>query len=218
MRTPYLAAVALCAAGCLSNDDRLGGEAVRTLPPPNVAPASTEAAARVDAVGRVVLAKNPSIGAKPLFRTIGAPQPEVFHRGTADVYITEGLVKQCTTDGMLAAALCQELGKMVAEREAVAPTAARRPERQPPPDVRVGTDSLLGTAPDGTRLRELADYDRERRAQPERLAPPDAGALARKYLVGAGYSDADFQAAAPILQAANANASFEKQMTAVPAR
>src|SRR5262249_39695897 len=79
------------------------------------------APARVDAGGRQLLAANPQVGAKPLFHTIGAPQPEVFHRGTSDVWVTEGLVRQCATDGQLAALLCLELGKMVAEREAAAP-------------------------------------------------------------------------------------------------
>ncbi|MFO0809978.1 MAG: M48 family metalloprotease [Gemmataceae bacterium] len=215
MRTVYLLVpVAFVVAGCLSDDARLGGEAVRTLPPVNATPASTEVAARVDAVGRGILAANPQIGAKSLFRTIGSLQPEIFHRGTSDVFITEGLVRQCQTDGQLAAVLCHELGKMVAEREAVAPTAARQPAVGPPPDVRVGTDSLLGMAPDMTRMRELADYDRARRDQPHRLAPPNAAALSRNYLLRAGFKDADLQAAAPLLQAANANTAFEKQLTA----
>lgn len=198
--------------GCLSDFNRGTGEPVRVQTPINAAPASTEVAARVDAVGRAVMFANPQIGAKPLFRTIGSPQPEVFHRGTADIYVTEGLVRQCTTDGQLAAVLCHELGKMVAEREAMSPTSLRQPERYLPPEVPVGSDSILGTAPDQVRLRELADFDRERKVQQNRLPPPDAAALSRNYLLRAGYQDADLQAAAPLLQAANANTAFEKQM------
>src|SRR5438105_4730924 len=62
------------------------------------APAAKELALRVDRVGREVLASNPNIGLKPLFATIGAPQPEIFHQGTSMVHVTEGLVKQCPGD------------------------------------------------------------------------------------------------------------------------
>src|SRR5437867_4663009 len=79
-------------------------------------PVSTAAAARVDTLGRQILVANPQIGAKPLFSTIGTPQPALFHKGTAEILITEGLVKQCASDGQLAALLCHELGEMVSER------------------------------------------------------------------------------------------------------
>src|SRR5437879_3739195 len=112
----------LAAAGCFSFDEPRQDAFFRHAEPmttlPTLSPASTEAASRVDKIGRGILAANPQIGAKPLFRTIGAPRPEVFHRGTDDVYVTEGLVRLCETDGQLAAVLCAELAKMVAEREA----------------------------------------------------------------------------------------------------
>src|SRR5262245_25790007 len=82
-----------------------------------VPPASIQAAARVDTLGRSILAANPQLGIQPLFRTIGAPQPEIFHHGTFEIDITEGLVNQCTTDAQLAAVLASELGKLVSERE-----------------------------------------------------------------------------------------------------
>jgi hypothetical protein len=229
MRRMPIAAWGLCglaAAGCFSLDDQRQESFFRRPEPQtaplNVAPATTEAAARVDTIGRGILAANPQIGAKPLFRTIGAPRPEVFHRGTDDVYVTEGLVRLCETDGQLAAVLCAEVAKMVAEREAAAPAAVRRPERLPPIDVPVGADGLAG-APDQTRLRELADYERQKRqqARPERLPPPDASALARgylrTYLLRAGYAPQDIDAAAPLLQQAAANFVFEKLMTTGPA-
>src|SRR5687768_2038812 len=82
----------------------------------NYAPASQEVSLRVDKIGRDVLTANPQIGLKPLFATIGAPQPEVFHVDNRLVYVTEGLVKQCRSEAELAAVLSAELGKMVAER------------------------------------------------------------------------------------------------------
>ena len=92
---------------------------------PTVNPASTDTAARVDTMGRRILAANPGIGGKPMFTTIGAPQSEVFHRGMTDVFVTEGLVRECT-DEQLAAVLCLELAKMVREREAATPAQVAR--------------------------------------------------------------------------------------------
>lgn len=211
----------LAVAGCFSLDEERHDTFFRKPEPQtaplNVSPASTETAARVDTIGRGILAANPQIGAKPLFRTIGAPRPEVFHRGTNDIYLTEGLVKLCQTDGELAAVLCAELAKMVAEREALAPASVRNPNRLPPIDVPVASDGFAG-APDQTRLRELADYEKQKRqqARQEKLPPPDPNTLSidylRTYLLRAGYSPRDIDAAAPHLQAAAANYVFEKQM------
>src|SRR5262249_46184611 len=86
----------------------------------NYPAAPLESAARVDTVGMQLLAANKEIGLQPQFRTIGAPQPEIFHYGTSNVLITDGLVKQCATDGQLAAVLARELAKMVTERETLA--------------------------------------------------------------------------------------------------
>jgi hypothetical protein len=209
------------AAGCLGFDEPSTGSVFRRAQPPapptNVAPASTEAAARVDALGRRIIAANRHAGIDPrslMFLTIGAPQPEIFHRGTNDIYITEGLVRQCATDGQLAAVLCIEVGKMVSEREALTPTSVRQPERLPPIDPRVGTDAVGGIGPDQTRLRELADLDKERRERRQTLPPPDPRALARVYLLRTGYHDDDLAAAEPLLQAARSNSAFEKQMSA----
>src|SRR5436853_370952 len=82
----------LALAGCLGDEPAAESYFRRPEPPPappQLAPASTEAAGRVDAIGRRILAANPQAGARPMFRTIGAPQPELFHRGTSDVYVTE---------------------------------------------------------------------------------------------------------------------------------
>jgi len=83
----------------------------------SIRPAPAESAARVDLLGRNILAANPQIGMKPQFMVIGSPQPEIFHKKNEGLFITEALVKQCKTDGELAAVLCHELGKMVSDRE-----------------------------------------------------------------------------------------------------
>lgn len=207
-------------AGCMGLD-KSGSDnffhhpqAMPALPP--LTPASTEAAARVDAMGRRILCSNPQLGVRPMFRTIGAPQPEIFHRGTSDICITEGLVNLCQTDGQLAAILTTQLGKMIAEREASTPANVRQPFLTPPISTPLATDSLLGTAPDQTRLRELANYETPRQLRNQPVAPPEAGTLARVALLRAGFHDSDLQAAAPLLQKASESLTFERQMTNQP--
>jgi hypothetical protein len=180
-------------------------------------PASEETAKRVGLVGQKVLQANLELGVRPLFRTIGAPQAEVFHIGATQVCITEGLVKQCATEGQLAAVLCAELGKMVAEREALAGPQTRAPDRPPPISMPVGNDSGgSGGAPDLTRRAELGKYEQERRRPGGDAALPDPRALARTCLLKAGYHAADLDAVAPLLQASSANSQLEKQLLAPP--
>jgi hypothetical protein len=190
-----------------------------TVPPQTElsgSPASLQAAARVDLLGRKIIAANPQTGLKPLFLTIGAPKAEVFHRGTGEVVITEGLVNQCQTEGELAAVLCLELGKMVSEREAVAQPQMKKPE--PPMEVRVGNDNAGSFGPaDQTHMAELAKYDQERRrpngAPP---LPPDPRRLARIYLSKAKFPENALDHAAPLLDQAAANNAFQKQLTTSP--
>jgi hypothetical protein len=176
-------------------------------------PASVETAARVDRLGRQILAANPQIGIKPLFVTIGAPQIELFHRNTSELTVTEGLVRQCATEGQLAAILCVELGKMVAEREALAAPQARRPDRQPPPDLRIGGEDNMFGPPDLTHQAELAKYDPPRRRDTTPPALPDPQQLARLYLTKAGFTAVELDQAAPILGMAQSSSVFEKQLT-----
>jgi hypothetical protein len=177
------------------------------------APASIEAATRVETVGRALLAANPQTNLKPMLRTIGAPQPEIFHVGTDELNITEGLVNLCKTDGQLAGVLAHEIAAMVAERETVAWPKGRAPERDPPGQVRVGNDlNSLGETPDMTHLAELARYEKTN-GGPKQAAPrpPDPRVLARTIFIRAGYSETEFDAAAPLLKTAAGNLSFETQ-------
>ncbi len=188
----------------------------RTSP---VQSASTESAARVDQLGRNILAANPQIGMKPQFMVIGCPQPEVFHKQAEALYVTDGLVKQCKTDGELAAVLCHELAKMVSDREVQMGPQVWNPRRQPPPEVCIGTEGPGGSiSADRTRLAELATFEQERRQEAGRSARPlDPKVLAPLYLQKAGFTEADWKAAQPRLQAAAANLNFEKQMVKPPA-
>jgi hypothetical protein len=176
---------------------------------------SGETAMRVDFIGRKVLTANPQAGLQPLFITIRSEQPELFHRGVTELYITEGLVKKCDTEGKLAAVLAHELGRMVAEREALAGPQARNPERRPPAAVPVGNAGQPGPA-DLVHEAELAKFDQENPRPTRPMPPPDPKVLARSYLKKANYAEADFEAVAPLLRAADANCSLEKQIKAAP--
>jgi hypothetical protein len=184
----------------------------------SVKPATTESAARVDLLGRKILAANPQIGIKPQFLVIGSPEPELFHKKTGELFITEGLVKQCKTEGELAALLCHELGKMVSEREALAGPQARAPQRQPPLEMRVGNVNPGSFMPaDQVRLAELAAYEQDRKRESTAvLLPPNPDFLARTYLQKAGFAITDLQVVTPLLQAAGANMTYEKQILGAP--
>jgi hypothetical protein len=177
------------------------------------AAASEEAGKRVVQVGGQILASNPKLGFKPAFTTIGAPWEEIFHRGDKAVFITEGLVRACVTDGQLAAVLCHELGKIAVERQELEATAPQ--DRGPSMDTPVGNDhgGVFG-APDGTRAAELAVYEQKRRkAALEAATPANPDVLARAILEKAGGTPADLEAAAPLLKRADEHITFEKQMS-----
>lgn len=203
--------------GCIETDEPAQSyfrrpEPVAAMPALN--PAATGTAARVDSVGRQLVAANPQIGARPLFHTVGAPHPEVFHRGTSDVFVTEGLVNRCANDSQLAAVLSIEIGKMVREREAAVPDAVRARNALPPIDDRLGMDDRLGGTSDSANWKEEVDYDRQRKAQHKKLRLPEPSQLARDYLAKAGYSPTDLDAIQPLLQDAVARNLIEKQLTA----
>ena len=169
----------LAVGGCLPEDANLaivsGGPVDEA--PQNVsaghlihAPATEEAAKHVLQVGGQVLAANPTLGVRPVFTTIGAPGEEIFHQDEKVVFITESLVRECKTDGQLAAVLCHELGKMAAEHQE---RAAPPPDHGPPMAAPVGTDygGAFGP-PDGTRAMELAVYERSASRRRKRPPPP----------------------------------------------
>jgi hypothetical protein len=219
---PLLLPIALLAGGCFGDEKKtvLVPDSPFNAPvvaPPvmqaSYAPAPTEQAARVDSIGRSLLAANPQLGVRPLFRTVGSPNPEIFHVNTTEIIITAGLVNQCGTDAQLAAVLCSELGKMVSERESLAQPWNRKQERLPPMDVRITGDSGM----DQTRLAEMAQYEQDRKRNVNTAGKaPDAKVLAVSYLTKAGYAESDLEAVAPLLQAAATHNPLEKQLKAPP--
>jgi hypothetical protein len=187
---------------------------------PSAAPAATtEAATNVLRVGQKVLGANPDLGLHPHFITIGgdAARPELFHKGEDKVFITETLARQCSTEGQLAALLSTELARMVGERSAF--RFAALPDNGPPPAVSVGNEygGAFGPA-DGTRMMELAKYERKRTQAGESAKPLPPDVLARTYLKQAGYNPADVDAVAGLLRTAAGNYRLEKQLSASVAK
>jgi hypothetical protein len=194
------------------------GAGIPTVPPPlpPASPATEAASLRVVQVGRKILAANSQLAITPVFAMVGAaptgaPAEEVFHVGVNQVVVTEPLVRQCQTDGQLAAVLCVELAKMAAEREQM--KSSSPPDDQgPPPDVPVGNEARGTFGPaDGTRAVELAKYDRSHHRGFHVTADPKI--QARTLLTRAGFPAADLDAAAPLLRTAEKNSALEKAMT-----
>jgi hypothetical protein len=187
------------------------------------APATEAVAQRVIAVGQKIVLANPQMGLRPIFITIGSKEPEIFHRGGKidgyQVFISEGLVGHCADDDRLAAVLCMELGQVVSEREALISPVMRQVDSRPPPSESIGTDAG-GTfgPPDGTRLMELAKYDRRGQRPGKPAAPPAPAVLARKYLTAAGFAPDALAEVAPLLRQAEDHAGMEMQLGAAAGR
>jgi hypothetical protein len=228
-----LLATAALACGCLpagflSPDDGPATAAlVPTSPfstPPPVTTTSfssrprtqnTEVAVKVDEIGNKLVVANPGLGMRPAFTTIGAPQPEMFHQGTSALFITEGLVHMCKTEGQLAAVLSVELGRMVAEREALVSPEARNPEKPLPITLTMG-NAGQSSGLEQLQQAEIAKLDCDRRRPSKKFVPPDPQVLARGYLVAGGFDSKELDAAAPLLQEAEKNFIMEKQIKKTP--
>jgi hypothetical protein len=173
--------------------------------------ANVGVAAQVHQLGGKILAANPQIGLRPFFCAIGSQSEEIFHQGNSKVVITEGLIRKCKNEGELAALLSRELGKMVAEREALATPDMRNSGRRPPPQVE------FGHADDGTQLAELAIWEQKHPKPGSKVTlPPDPMVLARGYMRKAGYPERTLDETAPLFKMADNNSAWERQMNAPP--
>ena len=124
------------------------------MPKPDLATAE-----RVETLGRKIIAQNTFTGIEPLFHTIGVQEPVLFHEGPERLMISEGLVKQCRTDGELAAVLCSELARMVADKQSARRVGA---ERDSFPEIGVPTSSgLAGGSPDDPARAAERAYPRQ---------------------------------------------------------
>jgi predicted Zn-dependent protease len=226
---PLTVTLAAVLAGCVSEEKKLTtvssspfGQPVRTQAASfKQAPEATQKVAmRVNEVGQKILRGNPRLNQQVAFLTLGVPQLEIFHqvqRDTSAVYITEGLVNECKTDGELAALLAQELAKMTAEKVAQVRPARALDDRPPLMSPRVGND-IGGTFGDagGTEQMILARYEKDHKEARKSLPVPSPDQLARGYLQSAGFNPADFDTVRPLLRKADQNSALEKQMTGKP--
>jgi hypothetical protein len=188
----------------------------------NAPPAPLESASRVDQAGRHLLASNPQIGIRPVFTAIGTDKETVFHQGSNAIYISDGLVRKCKTDGELSAILSLELAKMISEKEADATPAAKNNRELEAPYAPNLTPDVAGgsMAPDMTRQAELAKFEKSKpktfsKTTGRRILPnPDE--LAGVYLEKAGLAPDLLTKVEPLLRTAAHNPDFERQMNSKP--
>jgi hypothetical protein len=174
-------------------------------------PVPLEISARVENLGRTIIAKNTFTGIDPLFTAIGVAESVLFHRGTEQLFISQGLVEKCQSDAELAAVLCSELGQMVAEKRSA--KAVGR-DRDPIPDSMTGGTPLYGGggAYDAARQAELAYHERRFPKDGSRLEAVDAITTARDLLKGAGYSPSELDRVEALLKQSERGEKLRKQM------
>lgn len=218
--------VGVAVGGCLSDEKQLTTAPSSPFNKPgrtqtasfkHAPKATEEIALRVNSVGQKIVKANPRLNQKVAFLTLGVAHEEIFHESQKEVStisITEGLVKQCKTDGELAAVLSEELGKIVSEQM----VQARPPRGRMPPALlmnpHVGNDNngTFGTS-DGTDQLIAAHMEKEWRQNQEGLpvaVPPET--LARTYLQKAGFDPKDLETVKPLLRKAEQQSSVEQSM------
>jgi hypothetical protein len=182
-----------------------------TPSPSRMPKADLATAERVETLGRKIIAQNMFTGIEPLFHTIGIAEPSLFHEGPERLMISDGLVKQCRTDGELAAVLCTELAKMIAEKKAAERVGA---ERDSFPDIGVPTSSgLAGGQPDDpARAAERAFLEKQRIKRTNRESV-DPAKLASELMRGAGFDPADLDRIAPLLRQSDRGQAIKKQLS-----
>ncbi len=187
-------------------------KAVETPGMPKVNPASTANAIRAGTLGKKIIDANKAVGIRPSIHTIGGEQIEVFHRGTEQIFLTDGLVRQAS-DPQLAAIISLELAKMVTEREALEGPMTRNFELSPPQEVVIYSDrgGNFGS-PDGTQMAELAKIERRRGSPNRNIKLPDPPTLAINMLKKAGFGSEALASAQPLITQSQQQSTFEKQM------
>ncbi len=220
----FVTIVLLGSTGCYSDDIRSGfgtfaPKRNEVVPTPSKLPqGSAEASSRVDSVGHRILAANPDITIRPAFYTFNVPDLAIHHVGTMQICISEGLVKKCKTDGTtddeLAAIICTELGKMIAESQMQG--AVVRAERDPPFAPRVGGDVVGGGSdPDFTLKAEQAMWEK-RNPRPRTGAAAfeqNPAELSRRYLTNLNIDPLLLTKVAPLMRLAESNPKYDKSIT-----
>ena len=169
-------------------------------------PARVEVAERVNLLGRKLVAQNASAGVEPVFITVGIKEPALFHVGAGQLWVSEGVVDRCATDAELAAVLCAELGKMVAEKRGAAAVGR---EIDPIPDSAHGAGPVAagGSPYDAGHLANLAYHEKQ-----FPRGGPDPQAVARELLKGADYSPAELDRVETLLKQSERGKAIQKQV------
>lgn len=158
---------------------------------PRMSPAALQTAERVESLGRKIMVQNTFPGIDPLFHTVGVSEPMLFHRGSAELFISEGLVARCQTEEELAAVLCSELGQMKAEKQ-----SAQRVGRDTEPFPEIGKDAPARVPTPVPPVTDATD-------------PQQA---ARELMTGAGFDPAALDRVEAMLKDARKNNGLHKQM------
>jgi len=201
-----------CASdGSWSMSKMLGWDDAQSTRPAKMPKADIATAERVETVGRKIIAQDTFTGIEPLFHTVGVPESVLFHRGAEELFVSEGLVRQCKTDGELAGVLCSELAQMMAEKKSARRVGA---DRDSFPEIGIPTNSggAGGTPDDPGRAAERAFLEKQRQSNPSR-EPADSGTLARDLMRGAGYDPADLDRIASVLKQSDRGLAIKKQMS-----
>jgi hypothetical protein len=172
--------------------------------------ANQEVARRVEDLGRKIVYQNTFIGIEPMFMTLGVKEAVLFHRGADQLFISEGLVEKCKLDSELAAVLCSELGRMVAETRTA---KAVGHDVQPIPDAASGGTVFPGSTP--TDVGRQAEQAMQEHKLPKAGGPAetaDAVGTARDLLKGAGYSPAELDRIDSLLKQSDRGEKLKKQL------
>jgi hypothetical protein len=189
----------------------VGWEEVKTPRDPKLPRAQIEVAERVETLGRKIIAQNSFTGIEPMFFAVGVPESVLFHRGPDELFISEGLVKQCKTEAELAAVLCSELGQMVAEKRAVRRVGADR-DAISDTSLPGGASVSGGNQYDPVRAAELGYRDKQPKPPPP-IAPADAAKASADLMKGSGYDPAVLEQIQPLLKQSDRGAALRKQMS-----
>jgi hypothetical protein len=127
-----------------------------------LSPEAKQESIRVAQVGQQILGANPQLPIKPQFIILGGPTEELFHRGSQDIFITEGLARQCTSDGQAGGRARSPAAIYTASGQWA---ASRRPRRQ--------------RLPGHFRAFRRHAHDGTGQARPGGQGPPDQGPLTR---------------------------------------
>jgi hypothetical protein len=133
--------LALAGTGCLFPGAKPSGQVVGKNA--KIDEASLELAERVEDVAQKLLHGTPLGLPEMDVLMVGLPDPELFHRDSHVLYISEGLVKQCKDDETLAAMLARDIATMTVEfRRTLARAGTDFTTKQP--DF-MEADALAGT-------------------------------------------------------------------------